>query len=200
MTEVRTVTGPVTAAIEPRKGSRFEAHLAPAGSAEEARAVVDEVRARHADATHHCSAWRLADGAHRIDDDGEPGGTAGAPILRHLDGAGLSDVVAVVTRWYGGTKLGTGGLVRAYGDATAAAIEAAEVVARPVMAIFELVHDYDLSGPVASVVAAHDATVVDVAYAENVTVHLGVPLDGATAFAADLAEATSGRVVAHRRA
>ena len=199
MSEIRTVTAPVTAAIAARRRSRFEAHLAPIGSAEDARAVVDEVRARNPDASHHCWAWRLADGSHRVDDDGEPGGTAGAPILRHLDGAGLSDVVAVVTRWYGGTKLGTGGLVRAYGDATAAAIAAADVVARPVMAMFELVHDYALSGPVAAVVAAHGATVVDVDHAADVTVHLGVPAVAADAFVTDVAEATSGRVVPRPR-
>src|SRR5262245_17971981 len=81
------------------------------------------MRAAHPDATHHCFAWRIGwPPAERAGDDGEPAGTAGRPILRALAGAGVTDVVAVVVRWFGGTKLGKGGLARAYAGATVAAL------------------------------------------------------------------------------
>ena len=106
------------------QGSRFFAFLAPAASREAALAFVEELRRRHPDATHHCFAWRLGwPPAERASDAGEPAGTAGQPILRQLAGANLTDVVGVVVRWFGGTKLGKGGLARAYGGATAAALE-----------------------------------------------------------------------------
>jgi putative IMPACT (imprinted ancient) family translation regulator len=107
------------------KGSTFLAHAAPADDEDSARAVLALREKTLWDATHHCSAWSLRDGIRRANDHGEPSGSAGAPILAALDGAGLTDAVVVVTRWYGGTKLGVGGLVRAYGDAAAAALEAA---------------------------------------------------------------------------
>jgi uncharacterized YigZ family protein len=107
------------------KASRFLAVAAPAGSEEEARAVLAERQRLFFDATHHCSAWRLHGGVWRANDAGEPSGSAGAPILAAIDGAGLRDCVVVVTRYYGGTKLGVGGLVRAYGDAAALALRGA---------------------------------------------------------------------------
>ena len=104
--------------------SRFLAHVARAETEAAARAVIAEARAAHHDARHHCSAFVLGADAmlRRSNDDGEPSGTAGRPMLDVLGGRGLSDVVVVVTRWFGGTLLGTGGLTRAYGDATAAAL------------------------------------------------------------------------------
>ena len=114
------------------KGSRFHATLAPVPDEEGAVEVVADARTRFPDARHHCSAWVLgATGrCQRSNDDGEPGGTAGAPMLAVLTGAGLSDVVAVVSRTFGGTLLGAGGLVRAYTAATSAAVAAADRVRR----------------------------------------------------------------------
>jgi uncharacterized YigZ family protein len=107
------------------KASTFHALAVPVRSEEEARAVV-AARAREMfDAAHHCSAWRLRDGTGRANDAGEPSGSAGAPILAAIDGAGVTDCCVVVTRYFGGTKLGVGGLVRAYGEAAALALEGA---------------------------------------------------------------------------
>ncbi|HSM12823.1 MAG TPA: YigZ family protein [Thermoanaerobaculia bacterium] len=104
-------------------GSRFLAVVAPASDAGAARDLVERLRREHPDATHHCFAWRIGwPPAERSSDAGEPGGTAGAPILQALRTTDLSDVVAVVVRWFGGTKLGKGGLVRAYGGVTRAAL------------------------------------------------------------------------------
>ncbi len=110
----RAPTGEGMAALRER-GSRFVAWVGPARSEAEAKAAVAAQRERHPGATHHCFAWRLGQpAAERASDAGEPAGTAGQPMLRVLAGAGLSDVVAVVARWFGGTKLGKGGLARCY--------------------------------------------------------------------------------------
>ena len=113
------------------KKSRFLGEIHPVSTEEEAAAVVAQARKRYYDARHHCYAWILgADGAVRkASDDGEPSGTAGIPMLKVIDGAGLRNVVVVVTRYFGGTLLGTGGLVRSYTQASQAAVQNA-VIAR----------------------------------------------------------------------
>ena len=109
---VRIPTGPASAEIRER-GSRFLALAAPAESDAEARLFRDGERARFHDATHHVWAFRGSTGEERWDDDGEPAGTGGRPILAAIDSSRVFNVVVVVTRWFGGTKLGTGGLARA---------------------------------------------------------------------------------------
>lgn len=106
------------------RGSKFLALAHPAASVDAALAVRDRERRRHHDASHHVFAVRLAEGDIRWDDDGEPSGTGGRPLLAELEARDLVDTAIVVTRWFGGTKLGTGGLARAYGGAAAAALEA----------------------------------------------------------------------------
>lgn len=106
--------------------SRFIAQLKHVGSEAEAEAFIAEVRARHHDARHNVPAWILSDGRERCSDDGEPSRTSGMPTLDVLRGAGLADVCCVVTRYFGGTLLGPGGLVRAYTAATQAAVAVAE--------------------------------------------------------------------------
>jgi putative IMPACT (imprinted ancient) family translation regulator len=112
------------------KRSRFLCTIARVDTEDAARAVVERLRKQHWDARHHCFGLRIRQGrlhpeVERSSDDGEPAGTAGAPMLEVLRGREVSDVVAVVTRWFGGTLLGTGGLIRAYGDAVSAALDAA---------------------------------------------------------------------------
>jgi putative IMPACT (imprinted ancient) family translation regulator len=104
------------------KASVFLTELHPAAGAGERDAVLARLRKRDFDASHHCSAWRELGGAQGSDDDGEPGGTAGPPMLRVLEGEGLVDALVVCIRWFGGTKLGTGGLVRAYTEGVQAVI------------------------------------------------------------------------------
>lgn len=113
------------------KGSRFLAVLGPAAGEAEARARLAALAEEFPDATHHCWAWRLGDPPReRSADAGEPAGTAGMPILQVLRGAGLSDVLAVVVRWFGGTRLGKGGLARAYAAAAREALPHLPVVLR----------------------------------------------------------------------
>jgi putative IMPACT (imprinted ancient) family translation regulator len=110
------------------KASVFLTELHPASDAAARAEILAKLRKRDFDATHHCNAWRegIPVKAWGADDDGEPGGTAGAPMLRVLEGAELTDLIAVCIRWYGGTKLGTGGLVRAYTECVRGALAEAE--------------------------------------------------------------------------
>lgn len=126
-----TIAGPCRAEIEVRR-SRFVCDLERVATEEAAREFVEAVRASSRAARHHCTAFVLGPdgGTRRSNDDGEPSGTAGAPMLEVLVGRGVSDVVAVVTRWFGGVLLGTGGLIRAYGDAVGAALDGARLVTR----------------------------------------------------------------------
>ena len=193
-TTIRTPAGRVAVDIPPIKGSRFTATVAPATDEEAALAVVASVRDADPDASHHCWAFRLAGGRARSSDDGEPGGTAGPPILRRIEGADLHDAVVVVTRWFGGTKLGTGGLVRAYGTAAAAGLEAVAVHERPVLARLALTHPYALTGPVEGVLHAHEATVLDSTFGADVDLVVAVPVASAEAFTDAVVEATAGAV------
>ncbi len=130
MAAYRAPTGESRAEIR-EKGSRFLAVISPAADEAAAKALLGELARRHPDATHHCWAWRLGEPPReRSADAGEPAGTAGVPILQVLRGAGLSDVLAVVVRWFGGIKLGKGGLARAYAAAAREAVQGLPVVSR----------------------------------------------------------------------
>jgi uncharacterized YigZ family protein len=187
-----TVARDGSAEIEVKR-SRFLCTVARVGEEAEARAVVERLRREHWDARHHCSAFVLGPDAavQRSSDDGEPAGTAGAPMLEVLRGSGVSDVVAVVTRWFGGVLLGAGGLVRAYGDAVRAGLDEVGTLRRSLLAEHELVVSHADAGRLESELRARGVAVLDVAYAERVTLLLGVPADDA-ALAPLLAELTGG--------
>lgn len=129
----QTVAAPAEAACRERS-SKFLAWIYPVRDEEQIRGYLDALRKRFFDATHHCYAWRLGPKgeAFRANDDGEPSGTAGKPILGQLLSNDLTDCLVVVVRYFGGTKLGVPGLIAAYREAAAAAIEAAQIVERTV--------------------------------------------------------------------
>ncbi len=170
-----TLAHPAVGEIEAKR-SRFLAVVAPAASEDEARSVVEAARKEHWDARHHCSAFILgADGSvARSSDDGEPSGTAGAPILAALRGRGLSDVCAVVTRWFGGTLLGAGGLVRAYSDAVVAALDTAEVVRRERLLRCEVDLPHALAAKVEHDLRGHAITVLGVTHSAVATMQVGL--------------------------
>ena len=192
-----TVARAATAEIEVKR-SRFLGHVVPVTTEDEARAVVDAARKEHWDARHNCSAFVLGpDGAvQRSSDDGEPSGTAGAPMLEVLRGRGLTDVVAVVTRWFGGTLLGAGGLVRAYSDATKAALDAAGTRRRVLMSRFDLVAGHADAARWEAELRARGVTVLGVDYAERATLHLAVPAGDEEALQAQVAALTAGTAIA----
>jgi len=184
------------------KGSRFLATVAQARDAAAAEAVVARVRRELHDARHHGFAYRIgSDGAlFRSSDDGEPAGSTGRPILQQLEGAGLSDAVVVVTRWFGGTKLGVGGLVRAYGGAAARALER---VPRERVVLTERVrveHPYECSGAVGGACTALGLAPAEADYGESVRLAFDVPVGKLDAFLHELRERSGGRCRVSRAA
>jgi uncharacterized YigZ family protein len=179
--------------------SRFIATIAPVFTVDEARAFVGRVRAEFADASHNVPAYVIGHGATTMahcHDDGEPAGTAGRPMLAVLQGSGLGDVALVVTRYFGGTKLGTGGLVRAYGDAARAALAAlprAEKVAT-VTALVEA--PYPLLERLRLLVEAHGGLTLAEEFAAAVTLTLRFRTERFDAFGAALRELSHGAVEA----
>ena len=175
-TQYRTVARPASVEIEVKR-SRFLCDVRRVESEEAARAVVEAARKQHWDARHHCSAFVLGpDGAvARSSDDGEPSGTAGAPMLEVLRGRDVSDVVAVVTRWFGGVLLGAGGLVRAYGDAVRAGLDEAGVRRRVLMSRFDLAAAHADAARWEAELRTRDVVVLGHDYAEQVVLHLAVP-------------------------
>lgn len=173
---LRLTAGPDVTGEYEEKRSRFVAVLRRCDDEEAARALTAELRAAYPTARHHCSAFLVdVDGASRIErsnDDGEPSGTAGIPMLDVLRGSGLTGVSAVVVRWFGGTKLGTGGLVRAYSAAVTAAVDEAwragrvvEVEQTPAW-VAEV--DHAVAGGLESAVRAAGARILDVDYGRRV--------------------------------
>ncbi|MFT5059681.1 MAG: putative YigZ family protein, partial [Planctomycetota bacterium] len=142
------------------KGSRFIADVSPVQNAEEAEAFVRLIRDQYPDACHHCYAWRtgMQGEVHRSSDDGEPSGSAGRPIAAQLEGHELTQLVVVVTRYFGGTKLGVGGLMRAYGGAAGQALDRVEVTTKIITEPVRFAYPYDCSGPVEGILHSHELT------------------------------------------
>ncbi len=177
------------------KGSRFYAHARPAADEGAVRAALEAARAEHPAANHHAYAYRLGPNgaAARYSDDGEPGGTAGRPIMDALRHAGLVDVVVVVSRIFGGALLGSGGLTRAYGGAAAAAVRDAGVTVMHPHLRLELSVSYDLLGAVEQELRRAGLPPIDTVYAASVTVAVLVPAEDVPALRARLADVTAGR-------
>ena len=174
------------------KHSRFITHAAPATSAEAALAFIDEV----ADpaATHNCWAYRIGN-QYRFSDDGEPAGTAGRPILAAIDGQGYDRVIAVVTRWYGGIKLGAGGLVRAYGGAAAECLRTAQRLPLIAQAEIAVAYPFDVTGAVHVALGQFGAEkLAEDFLAEGARLRLRLPADRLEGLKTQLRDATRDRV------
>jgi uncharacterized YigZ family protein len=179
--------------------SRFIATAAPAFSVDEAKAFIARIREEFSDASHNVPAFLVGHGASVVahcSDDGEPSGTAGRPALAVLRGSGLGDVAVVVTRYFGGTKLGTGGLVRAYGDAVREVLavlpRAEKVPTHTVM----LAVPYPYFERVRLAVAEHQGQILDEDFAADVTVTARFAVEHLPAFQAALQELSNGQLEA----
>jgi uncharacterized YigZ family protein len=196
-----TLAGPAAAEPPKVKGSRFLGEAFPVGDEEAVAAALADVRRREPQATHWCWAARLGapgesgDGARpRTSDDGEPSGSAGIPILREIARRGLSDTLVVVTRYYGGTKLGTGGLARAYAEAAALALDAAPVAETVVRTAVRLRFGFTDTSAAMRAAGAPGAVVREQTFgADGSVLVLDVPRSAAAALAARFVEATAGR-------
>ncbi|USZ67014.1 IMPACT family protein [Halorussus salilacus] len=191
-----TVAGRGRAAFEVR-GSEFIGHAGPADGREAAEAFVAEVREEYADATHNVPAYRVrAEGGDFLreygDDDGEPSGSAGKPALNVLQQEGVENVVAVVTRYYGGTNLGVGGLARSYSRAVKEAVEDAGLVEERPHERIRIAVEYDDSGTVRGILESAEVE-FDADYAERVAFEVRVPVAEAEGLRDRVRSATSGR-------
>jgi uncharacterized YigZ family protein len=191
----RTLAEPAKGRIT-RKKSRFLAFLHPVGSPEDVETKIAEIRRAHHDASHYCTAYRLVAAAEPIaasDDAGEPSGSAGPPILHRLEENDLLNVLAVVVRYFGGTKLGVGGLIRAYADATEAALDGARIVVRRVAVAVLIRFPADVNSGVMATIHRCGAEVRDVRFGESAEVRVALPPSGVSAFRAAIREATGDR-------
>ncbi len=178
--------------------SRFITTLAPVPTVEAAKAFIAEIRGEFADATHNCYAYVAGPPGSTaqvgMSDDGEPGGTAGRPMLAVLLGSGIGDVAAVVTRYFGGTKLGTGGLVRAYSGGVKAALAELPVVDRIAKAVLLVRGPYSWITPVARLLPRYEARIAGQEYASGVTWHIEVPEERGDALRAALVDLSRGEL------
>ena len=178
------------------KESVFIGTLTHAPTERAARKFVEKTTEKYSDASHNAWAYRISE-APKIfasSDDGEPGGTAGRPMLAVLEGSGLLEVVAVVTRYFGGTKLGTGGLVRAYSNAVREALKALPTEELVLHRLSRITMDYALYNDLRHLFPRYDVIIQDEVFAEDVTVEIAVPCDCVKELTNLLRDATAGRL------
>ena len=173
--------------------SRFIGRCFPVESEEAALCLLGDIRKKHWDATHNCFSYRIGENAAaRFSDDGEPGGTAGKPIMDVLTGRGLTNVLCVVTRYFGGILLGAGGLVRAYSKSAADAVTKAGMVSYLPGTILDIPMDYSRYGALEGFIRAN-AEVRNVAFAQNVVVTAAVEDTNLLKFMKEVTERSDGR-------
>lgn len=176
------------------KRSRFIARVWPVENEEEAVARIREMREKHWDATHNVYAYIIHGGPTRYSDDGEPQGTAGMPVLEVLRGAGVENVCCVVTRYFGGTLLGTGGLVRAYGKAARDALAETGVALKQLWKLLDLILPYSHFERIRQEVERFSGIVADTEYSADICLHVLLPASQAPAFIARVTDLTRGTV------
>lgn len=175
--------------------SRFICYVNRATTEEEAIQFIQHIKKKHWDATHNCSAYIIGehDQIQKANDDGEPSGTAGVPMLEVLKKKGLKDTVVVVTRYFGGIKLGAGGLVRAYGKSVSEGLKAAGIVERRLMRIMHVQIDYTWLGKVENELRSSIYTIKTIHYLENVEIEVFVEETDKSTFIDWMTELTNGR-------
>lgn len=176
--------------------SQFIGYIAPVSTEEEALAFLAEIRTKHRDARHHCFAYILKNGVKRASDDGEPQGTAGVPILEVVEREGITDVIVVVTRYFGGILLGAGGLVRAYAHAAKLAVDAAQRKVMSPAVLVEMKMDYNQYGRINNVLSKYTAIVQDTQFTDLVTMQILFIERDVDSFRAELTELTAATVEA----
>jgi uncharacterized YigZ family protein len=195
MTSYESIMSSIEFQPEPIKGSRFVVRVFTIESESKCFLKLEEIRKLFPDASHHCWAFRLfQDERCRSSDDGEPGGSAGRPILAQIIGHELFDVCVVVVRYFGGTKLGVGGLIRAYGGSAGQALDQCQRVTRYSLRSLTIVHAYGDTNAVQQVLGQDCVTVLHANYEEKVVIHLTVIDSEFQSLCDSLVDRTSGRV------
>lgn len=177
--------------------SRFIAYVTTAETEAEAQDFIGQIKKKHWDATHNCSAYMIGenDQIQKANDDGEPSGTAGVPILEVLKKKHLKDTVVVITRYFGGIKLGAGGLIRAYGKATSEGIDATGIVERKLMRVMHTKVDYTWLGKLENELRSSVYTIKDIHYLDNVEIETFVEEEQTENFMGWMVELTNGQGV-----
>jgi len=179
-----------------RKKSRFIALLSPTDSQEDVQRQLKDIRRVYHDATHYCHAFRLLlDGAilEVSNDDGEPSGSAGLPMMQQLASRQLCNVLAIVVRYFGGTKLGRGGLVRAYSDAVSEALDRTPIITRALMTRITIRFPVEVNSNVMSIIHRFSAHIETLVYEAPVRIEITLPPSQVETFRAALTEATGAR-------
>lgn len=176
------------------KKSRFIATVRPVETEEEAVAFINEMKKKYWDAKHNCSAFVIGERQefNRCSDDGEPAQTAGRPMLDVLLREGITNVAVVVTRYFGGVLLGTGGLVRAYQEATKAGLNASKIIVKQKGKRLSVQTDYTGLGKLQYLFASENITLEETEYTENVTIHAVIPEESTESIIKKITEATNG--------
>ncbi len=179
------------------RGSRFIARAMPVSTNAEAENFIDQMRKKYHDATHNCFAYRIGTGPNevtRFSDDGEPSGTAGKPILQSITTRDLTNICIVVTRYFGGTKLGTGGLIRAYGGASS------QVLARSIIRVkysaikLQIYYNYEYSNLVMHELGRFKATIIHKEYEQSVRLFVSIRESFVDEFVERLTNQSSGKI------
>jgi uncharacterized YigZ family protein len=177
--------------------SRFISTLTPVFSGDEARAFIARIKKEFAEASHNVPAYILGGGntvTEYFSDDGEPAGTAGRPVLTVLRGSGLGDVAVVVTRYFGGTLLGTGGLVKAYTESTQMVVNAVELGRKVPVFVAMIAIPYNLLERLRLLITRQQGEVVDEEFAGDITITMQFPVETFDAFQNDLRELSGGKL------
>ncbi len=176
------------------KGSKFISHIFPVESREHAEMVYASVQKKYYDATHNCFAYRIDENTFRYSDDGEPSGTAGRPILQVLDGAELFEVLCVVTRYFGGTKLGTGGLIRAYSDAAKEALKTIKIKEKIRTEVLKLKSAFGMENRIFHLLDQMSGKLVDSVYGQDINLTVEIPRSNVEPFLKQLTEQSGGKI------
>ena len=176
------------------KKSKFYSHVKPVDNEADAIEYLNQIRSRYSDATHNVYAYVIDENnIFRYSDDGEPGGTAGMPVLDTIRKSGIVDVIVVVTRYFGGTLLGTGGLVHAYGASAKKGLEESGIIIRTMCDIISVKVSYELSGKLQYKLASEGHMVEDTLYENDVTFFICSPKEDSQRLIAELVDTTNGK-------
>ncbi len=183
-------TGEIT-----EKKSHFIANVFPVATEEEVPGIIEQTRKKYWDAKHNCYAYIIGTnpGISKCSDDGEPQGTAGRPILDVLSGAGICNALIIVTRYFGGTLLGTGGLIRAYSEAAKAGLNVSRIVTKEAGKRVIIETDYNSIGKLQYITSQMDLAVINTKYTDKARIELAVPLNSVDGLINKVTEATSGQ-------
>ena len=193
MDRYKVPAAPVSARLS-IKGSKFICHILPVESKDEAEAQYQSIKKRFYDATHNCFAYRIDESLFRFSDDGEPSGTAGRPILQVLEGNELFEILCVVTRYFGGTKLGTGGLIRAYSNAAKEALKNLKITEKVKQKSLTIKTDYVNEQYVHRLLSQFSGRVTNSDYSNGVELQVEIPWSKSELFLHNLKELTHGQI------